>query len=135
MCVRYRELPNTQRFEAWLFSLSINIQCKRFASLGVVSILSLISLFRIFYRRSSPTRIRFRSHVRFSRSLSIAFSLHHSHFSLFFRTLFLSHSFILTTHFRVRQDIRDFYEHASRGSLSFGTLCRENESTKNYSST
>lgn len=45
--MRYRELPNTQRFEAWFFSLSINIQCERFASLDVVSIVSL-SLSSVF---------------------------------------------------------------------------------------
>lgn len=79
--MRYRELPNTQRFEAWLFSLSINIQCERFASLDVVSILSL-SLSSVVSTAAPhlSTRIRFRCRASLFLSHSLTPSLS---FSLF----------------------------------------------------
>lgn len=88
MCVRYRELPNTQRFEAWFFSLSINIQCERFASLGVVSILSL-SFSSAFFTIARHLRVS----VSDLALVSLSLCLLHSHSHFFASSFSRTHSF------------------------------------------
>lgn len=105
--MRYRELPNTQRFEAWLFSLSINIQYERFASFGIVSILSL-SFSSAF---SLPPLVTYAYPFPISR---VCFSLSRSR--SFFQTLTLIFSLSLSL---VHSDtfshrIRYSYKHLSR---------------------
>jgi len=76
-CIRYRKLP-TQRVEAWLFSLLINIQCERFVSL---------SLYFVFILFLSPSS-RFPTGPHYLR----VFSDHCFHYHpLIFSCLFLSH--------------------------------------------
>lgn len=86
--MRYRELPNTQRFEAWFFSLSINIQCERFASLGVVSILSL-SFSSAFFTIARHLRVS----VSDLALVSLSLCLLHSHSHFFASSFSRTHSF------------------------------------------
>lgn len=97
-------------FEAWLFSLLINIQCEQFISLPLYRLYSLpITLFRVSYRPSSPTRL-FRSRCFHYHPLTFLPSLS------FNRILFQSHSLTLATHSRVKSGTRVSYEHSSRGN-------------------